>query len=82
MSDLFHEEVPFNYIAKIFKVMNNSPRHVFQILTKRSERLVAVGSKLCWPSNVWIGVSVENQEYTQRIADLTVIPAAIRFLSL
>jgi protein gp37 len=82
MSDLFHEEVPFNYIAKIFKIMNNSPRHVFQILTKRSERLAAVGANLYWSSNVWMGVSVENQKYTQRIANLTAVPAAIKFLSL
>lgn len=82
MSDLFHEQVPFNYISKIFEVMNNSPRHIFQILTKRSERLAELGNKFHWSRNVWIGVSVENQHYTHRIADLRIVPACVRFLSL
>jgi protein gp37 len=82
MSDLFHEQVPYSYISRIFDVMNNSSRHVFQILTKRSERLAELGHKLHWSSNIWIGVSVENQQYTYRIADLRGVPASVRFLSL
>lgn len=82
MSDLFHEEIPFTFISRIFEVMNKSRRHTFQILTKRSQRLSEVASKLPWSSNVWIGVSVENQRYTDRISDLRSVPASVRFLSL
>jgi protein gp37 len=81
MSDLFHESVPTGYIRKVFDVMKASPRHTFQILTKRSERLLQVASSLPWPSNVWQGVSVESEDYTWRVDHLRAVPAAVRFLS-
>jgi protein gp37 len=81
MSDLFHEEVPLDYIKSVFDVMAEASRHTFQVLTKRSSRLAAVAGELVWPDNVWMGVSVENQRWTRRIDDLRTVPAAIRFLS-
>ena len=81
MSDLFHERVPLYYLEKVFDVMAEAHWHTFQILTKRSSRLAELGSALKWPSNVWMGVSVENDDYTYRISDLRKIPAAVRFLS-
>lgn len=81
MSDLFHDEVPLSYLEKVFQVMAEASWHVFQVLTKRSERLAEVASTLTWPSNVWMGVSVEREDYTYRIDDLSGIPAAVRFLS-
>ena len=82
MSDLFHEAVPLSYIKSVFSVMCDSPQHIFQVLTKRSERLAEVASNLDLASNIWIGVSVENQAYTSRIDDLRTVPAALRFLSI
>lgn len=82
MSDLFHEKVPITYIRQVFKVMNDCPEHQFQILTKRSERLSKVADKLEWSPNIWMGVSVENQDYTFRVDHLRHIPARIKFLSL
>ena len=82
MSDLFHEEVPLNFIREIFEVMSQASRHTFQILTKRHERLQALANELVWPENVWIGVSVENQYWAyRRIPPLLTVPAAVRFLS-
>jgi len=81
MSDLFHEEIPLNYIQRVFEVMAATPRHTFQILTKRSKRLREVASQLPWPSNVWMGVSVENTDVLSRITDLEAVSAAVRFLS-
>jgi protein gp37 len=81
MSDLFHERVPFEYIARCLDVMRRAHWHTFQVLTKRSERLREVGSRLSWPSNVWMGVSVENADYADRSRDLAAVPAAVRFLS-
>ena len=82
MSDLFHEEVPLDFISQVFEVMSRASRHTFQILTKRHERLQAVANQLDWAPNVWIGVSVENQYWTdRRIPALLTIPAAVRFLS-
>jgi protein gp37 len=81
MSDLFHEVVPEDFIRRIFNTMLDCPQHVFQILTKRSERLALLGSTLQWPPNVWMGVSVENAEVVPRIDDLRTVPAAVRFLS-
>jgi len=81
MSDLFHEAVPEEYIRRIFAVMAEADWHIFQILTKRSRRLAALAPDLPWPPNVWQGVSVENQRYTSRVADLQAVPAAVRFLS-
>lgn len=82
MSDLFHEKVPFDYVAQIFDVMRRADQHIFQLLTKRSKRLVRYASKLDWPENLWMGVTVENSTYQFRIDDLRKIPAPTRFLSL
>jgi protein gp37 len=82
MSDLFHRDVPLSYICRVFDVMRLSHWHQFQVLTKRSERLASLASKLDWPSNVWMGVSVESSAYTYRIDQLRECPAAVRFLSL
>src|SRR2546425_1164120 len=81
MSDMFHEAVPTAYIRRVFDVMAEADWHTFQILTKRSRRLAALAPDLPWPPNVWQGVSVENQRYTSRVADLQTVPAAVRFLS-
>ena len=82
MSDLFHEDVPVDFIHKVFDVMSNTERHQYQILTKRSERLVELSPLLTWPKNIWMGVSVENNDYTFRISHLKSCGAAIKFLSL
>jgi protein gp37 len=81
MSDLFHPDVPLNFIQRVFETMRNCPQHTFQILTKRSDRLRQLASKLDWPRNVWMGVSVEDSRVLSRIDDLRRVPAAIRFLS-
>lgn len=81
MSDLFHDEVPEAFIRRIFEVMRECPQHTFQILTKRSERLRKIGATLDWPSNVWMGVSVEDARAVHRITDLVAIDARVRFLS-
>jgi protein gp37 len=81
MSDLFHEDVPEEFIARVFDTMVACPQHTFQVLTKRSRRLKEMGSRLPWPKNVWIGVSVEDARVLGRIEDLREVPAAVRFLS-
>jgi protein gp37 len=81
MSDLFHEQVPLDFIHRVFDTMARCPQHTFQILTKRSERLLELSAHLPWPSNVWMGVSVENGQVIHRIRDLQRVPAAVRFLS-
>ncbi len=81
MSDLFHSDVPLSFIQDVFETMNKCPQHIFQILTKRSKRLVEVSSKLNWSSNIWMGVSVENRDVTFRISDLQKISAQVKFLS-
>lgn len=81
MSDLFHEEIPVPYVREVFEVMRKANWHTFQILTKRSERMLEVAPRLHWPNNVWMGVSVENQRWTCRIEDLRKVPAKVRFLS-
>jgi protein gp37 len=81
MSDLFHEDVPLDFIQKVFTVMSRARQHNFQVLTKRSERLDALAKKLPWPSNVWIGVSVESADYAYRIEHLRHVPARTRFVS-
>jgi len=80
MSDLFHRDVPLEFIRRVFETMRECPQHVFQILTKRSERLQKIASGIDWPPNVWIGVSVENAAVLPRVDDLRVVPAAVRFL--
>ena len=82
MSDLFHKEVPLDFIQKIFEVMRQAYWHQFQILTKRSDRLADCSPWICWPPNVWMGVSVENQDYTFRIEHLRLSGAKVKFLSL
>lgn len=82
MSDLFHKDVPLEYIQRVFSVMERASQHTFQILTKRSERLLELSQFLNWPTNVWMGVSVESSDYTYRIDDLRLTPAKIKFLSL
>ncbi len=81
MSDLFHEDIPLKFIEKVFGTMVQANHHVFQVLTKRSSRLVELSSVLPWPNNVWIGVSVENKDALYRIDDLRNVPAHVRFLS-
>ena len=81
MSDLFHEDVPVEFIEKVFNVMATAHRHCFQILTKRSERLLELSPVLSWRNNIWMGVTVENQDYVYRIDDLRKTDARIKFLS-
>src|SRR5262245_6384172 len=82
MSDLFHESVPDDFIVDVFDVMRQAHWHIFKVLTKRAGRLAELAPRLSWPSNVWQGVSVENERYTTRVADLVKVPAAVRFLSI
>ncbi|MDD8017841.1 MAG: phage Gp37/Gp68 family protein [Bacteroidota bacterium] len=82
MSDLFHEKVPLDYIKKVFETMVKCPQHTFQILTKRSQRLLEVAPELPWAKNIWIGVSVEDERVIERVSDLQKVPAKVRFLSL
>jgi protein gp37 len=81
MSDLFHEGIEKDYIKAVFRVMRKASWHTFQILTKRSQRMVELAPRLRWPDNVWMGVSVENQRWTCRVDDLRMVPAKVRFLS-
>lgn len=81
MSDLFQDDVPLEFIAAVFRTMAATPRHTYQVLTKRSERLAELAQHLPWPDNVWMGVSVEDVRVVNRIADLQRVPAAVRFLS-
>lgn len=81
MSDLFHVDVPDEFIRRVFDTILACPQHTFQILTKRSERLKELASRLPWPSNLWMGVSVEDSRVVRRIADLAQVPAQVRFLS-
>lgn len=82
MSDLFHENVPFDYVQKVFDVMHRAHWHTFQILTKRSKRLMELNANINWPPNVWMGVSVELDKYKFRIDHLRETDAKIKFLSL
>lgn len=81
MSDLFHEEVPLEFIRRVFGVMEECPQHTFQILTKRAERLEELGPELPWAPNVWMGVSVEDEGALSRVRHLARVPAHTRFLS-
>ena len=82
MSDLFHKDVPLSFIKKVFSVMRRANWHQYQLLTKRSERLLEVSPLLTWEPHIWIGVSVENDDYTTRIDDLRKTGADVKFLSL
>jgi len=81
MSDLFHPGIPDDYLQRVFEVMEAAHWHVFQILTKRHERLAELAPDLPWPSNLWMGVSIENRRYVQRADYLRKVPAAVRFIS-
>jgi len=82
MSDLFHEEVPLSFIQQVFEVMRDNPQHVFQVLTKRAERLLELDKKLKWSNNIWMGVSVEDKTVKDRISMLRKTKAKVKFLSL
>ncbi|HEY5536817.1 MAG TPA: phage Gp37/Gp68 family protein [Ignavibacteria bacterium] len=82
MSDIFHERIPLDFLKKVFKVMNDTPRHIYQVLTKRSERLEELANKFNWTENIWMGVSVEDNRVINRITNLKNTPAKIKFLSL
>ncbi len=81
MSDLFHESISEDFIQKVFQVMNDNPGHIFQVLTKRAERLKSLDKKLSWSKNIWMGVSVENKATTTRISLLRRTSAKTKFLS-
>lgn len=82
MSDLFHEDIPFEFLQRVFRTMKQAHWHVFQCLTKRSRNLLKLAPKLDWPSNVWMGVTVESSHYQYRIRHLRQVPSAIRWLSM
>jgi protein gp37 len=81
MSDLFHEDIPLDYIRRVFDTMEEASHHVFQILTKRHERLAELAPLIPWPANVWMGVSIENKRWALRADYLRKVPAAVRFIS-
>jgi protein gp37 len=81
MSDLFHRDIPDDYIADVFKTMKAASMHQFQLLTKRAERLARLSRTLEFPNNLWVGVSVESSEYYWRIKFLRDVPAAVKFIS-
>jgi protein gp37 len=81
MSDLFHDGVPLEFVARVFDVMRDTPQHTYQVLTKRAQRLSRVAGELDWPTNLWMGVSVESRRYSFRLDHLRKAPAAVRFLS-
>jgi len=81
MSDIFHEDIPDWFILKVFEVMNKCDWHIFQVLTKREERLLELNKKIRWTPNIWMGVTVESSEYLSRIATLRKTGAHIKFIS-
>lgn len=81
MSDLFHDDVPLSFIDEVFSVMRQTPRHIYQLLTKRSDRLLNISPELDWPANVWMGVSVESTDVLQRVDHLRATGANVKFLS-
>jgi protein gp37 len=81
MSDLFHARVPASFVRDVFEVIAGTPRHTYQVLTKRPRRLARLAGQLPWPANLWMGVSVENTGTLDRVAGLRAVPAAVRFLS-
>jgi len=82
MSDLFHEDVPFEYVERVFDVMKRAHWHRFQVLTKRAKRLLEFNDQIQWAPNIWMGVSVENQDYVSRIDCLRKTDASVKFLSI
>lgn len=81
MSDLFHENIPTDFVLRVFDVMRRADWHTFQILTKRATRMVELADELDWPPNVWMGVSIENRRFVHRADLLREVPAAVRFIS-
>jgi protein gp37 len=81
MSDLFHARVPLDFVQQVFAVMADTPRHTYQVLTKRAGRLARAAHELPWPPNVWMGVSVEDASQLPRVDRLREVPAAVRFVS-
>jgi len=81
MSDLFHEDIPFSFIEQIFQTMQAAHWHTFQILTKRHDRLTRLADHLDWPSNVWMGVTIENRRFVHRADALRTVTSAVRFIS-
>lgn len=81
MADLFHEDVPFEFIRQVFKVMAECGQHTFQVLTKRPERMAEFAQTIEWPSNVWAGTSIEANAYVRRADALRQVPAQVRFIS-
>jgi protein gp37 len=81
MSDLFHEDVPTSYIKDVFNVMIAADLHIYQVLTKRADRLLALAPQLPWASHIWVGVSIENRRFVNRADLLRKVPSAVRFVS-
>ncbi|MBE9102371.1 DUF5131 family protein [Vacuolonema iberomarrocanum] len=81
MSDLFHKDIPLDFIRQVFSIIHSTPWHIYQILTKRHERLGELTSKLDFPQNIWLGVSVESQNYADRLEYLRKAPVSVRFVS-
>jgi protein gp37 len=81
MSDLFHPRVPDEFITRVFAVMSETDRHQYQILTKRPKRVASLAHRLPWPPNIWLGTSIESNQYVERADQLRRVPAAVRFLS-
>lgn len=82
MSDMFHKDVPLEFIQKVFKVMNDNPKHTFQVLTKRADLVAKYDKKLTWTKNIWMGTSVEDERVIERIDHLRNTGAKVKFLSL
>ncbi|NLJ81964.1 MAG: phage Gp37/Gp68 family protein [Bacteroidales bacterium] len=82
MSDLFHKDIPLDFIKQVFYIMNDNPQHVFQVLTKRADRLLELHKHLKWTHNIWMGVSVEDNRVIERIDFLRKTKAKVKFLSL
>jgi protein gp37 len=81
MSDLFHENIPDRYIKQVFDVMARADQHVYQVLTKRHERMAELAPSLPWPTHIWMGVTIENRKFVHRADYLRQVPAAVRFIS-
>ncbi|MHB8577843.1 MAG: DUF5131 family protein [Dehalococcoidia bacterium] len=81
MSDLFHEQIPDDYVARVFDTMVRADWHVYQVLTKRAPRLARLGQRLPWPAHIWAGVSIESNQYVFRADHLRKVPAQVRFIS-
>lgn len=82
MSDLLHDDIPITFLKEVFEVMNDTPHHIYQVLTKRAERIEKISANFKWTPNIWMGVSVEDERVKFRIQHLKNTPAKIKFLSL